>query len=68
MSDCVEIHDDCSKQSAILDNSSRPARRLDLRTIQRSNESGIRLIETVSGSSYQYARLSYRFDDAIKSH
>ena len=68
MSDCVEIHGDCSKQSAVLDDSSCPARRLDLRTIQRSNESGVRLIETVSGSSYQYACLSYRFNDAIESH
>ncbi|KAL8704268.1 MAG: hypothetical protein Q9201_002577 [Fulgogasparrea decipioides] len=68
MEECVGNHDDCSEQSATQDNSSRPARLLELKTIQRNNESGIRLIETVSGSSYQYACLSHRFDDAVKRH
>ena len=68
MEECIGHHNDCSEQSATQDDSSRPARLLELKTIQRNNESGIRLIETVSGSSYQYACLSHRFDDAIKPH
>ena len=68
MEECVKNHDDCSEQSATQDDRSRPARLLEPKTIQRNNKSGIRLIETVSGSSYQYACLSHRIDNAVKSH
>ncbi len=67
MKECAQNHGACSEQSATQDDS-RPARLLDLKTIQRNNESGIKLVETVSGSSYRYACLSHRFDDAVKRH
>ena len=67
MEECVKNHDDCSAQNAAQDDNNRPARLLELKTIQRNNESGIRLIETASGRTYRYACLSHRFDNAVVS-
>lgn len=62
MDECLSSHTQCSKHNATYDDDTRPSRLLDLIPIQRDSESGIRLIETVSGRSYQYACLSHRWD------
>jgi hypothetical protein len=68
MDKCLSSHEDCLKNITAHDDSSRPARLLDLSPIQRYSESGIRLIETASGRSYQYACLSHRWDNALKHY
>src|ERR1700722_7577906 len=68
MNECLSSHENCSKDGTAQDDSSRPARLLSLTPIQRHSESGIRLIETASGSLYQYACLSHRWDNAVQHH
>lgn len=66
--ECLRSHKTCSKYDIEQNDSNRPARLLDLTPIQRNSESGIRLIETASGSWYRYACLSHRWDDKVKQH
>lgn len=68
MDECLSSHENCRKNIVTQDDSNRPARLLDLSLIQRHGESGIRLVETLSGISYQYACLSHRWDNALKHH
>jgi hypothetical protein len=68
MDECLSGHKDCLEHSTAQNDSSRPARLLSLTPIQRDSKSGIKLIETASGSSYRYACLSHRWDDGVKHH
>ncbi|KAF2794151.1 HET-domain-containing protein, partial [Melanomma pulvis-pyrius CBS 109.77] len=68
MDECSSSHNDCLVTSTTQDDSSRPARLLDITPIQRGSEVGIKIIETTSGRSYRYACLSHRWDIAIKHH
>jgi hypothetical protein len=68
MDECLSSHKNCSKHDTDQGDSGRPARLLNLTPIQRHSESGIRLIETETGSLYQYACLSHRWDNAVQCH
>jgi hypothetical protein len=61
ITDC-ESHGDCSKcrERAVQTDDSRPSRLLDL-----SDESKVKLVDTISGVSYHYACLSHRWDDTL---
>lgn len=65
MNECLSSHRSCSAQTSAQDDNTRPARLLDMSGCCRS---GIRLIETKSGTSYQYACLSHRWDNAVADH
>jgi hypothetical protein len=66
MHECTSSHKICSQESTVQHNETRPTRLLDLNSMQRDGEFGIRLIETETGSPYQYACLSHRWDVAVK--
>jgi hypothetical protein len=59
MEECQSSHKDRIAHRTAQNDNSRPARVLSLTPIQRDSKSGIRLIETESGSSYRYACLSH---------
>jgi hypothetical protein len=65
MNECLSSHRSCGAQTSAQDDNTRPARLLDMSGCCRS---GIRLIETKSGTSYQYACLSHRWDNAVADH
>jgi hypothetical protein len=65
MDECSSSHEICLATGATQDDNRRPGRLLDITPIQSGSEFGIRLVESPSGSSYHYACLSHRWDDAI---
>jgi hypothetical protein len=68
MEECLSSHERCLRHSAAQNDSNHPARLLDLSPLQRNGAYGIRLIETVSDTTYRYACLSHRWDDDVESH
>jgi hypothetical protein len=65
VTDCLDNHPSCAKQSAGQNDSNRPARLLDLTALENHSLSGIKLIETTPGLMFDYACLSHRWDDAV---
>lgn len=68
LNECLNNHEECSISSGAQNDNNRPARLLDLTSIRRGNEDGIKLIETKPGSAYKYACLSHRWDAAVNQH
>jgi hypothetical protein len=65
VTDCLDNHPSCAKQSAGQNDSNCPARLLDLTSLENNGLTGIRLVETIPGLTYGYACLSHRWDDAV---
>jgi len=68
MNDCSSNHVACSEKMNAQNDSNRPARLLDLASTVQTGHNGIRLAQTESGVTYQYACLSHRWDEAVHAH
>lgn len=62
---CFNSHQVCSKYSKPHQDSPRPARLLDLRSIRSGDATGIRLIDVRHDSTMRYACLSHRWDPGV---
>ncbi|KAK3718637.1 hypothetical protein LTR37_004854 [Vermiconidia calcicola] len=63
--DCLDSHNICAKYGAKQDESSRPARLIDLKAITHGRRTGVRLVDTDTGGPSRYACLSHRWDGEV---